>query len=116
MHELSVCQSLLAEVERVARANHAERVTTVSIRVGPLSGVDAGLLAQAFTIARGGGVAERAELVVEPSAIRIRCRECAVESDATMSRFVCGACGGWRTDLVSGDELTLMRVELFSAD
>jgi len=115
MHELSVCRSLLAEVERVARVNHAERVVTVSVRVGPLSGVDAGLLAQAFTIARGGGVAETAELVVEASPLRVRCRECAAESDATMIRFVCGVCGGWHTDLVSGDELTLMRVELLDA-
>jgi hypothetical protein len=39
MHELSVCQALIGQVEKVARENDARRVVAITIAVGPLSGV-----------------------------------------------------------------------------
>ena len=37
MHELSVCQALIGQVEKVARENGAHRVVSIVIAVGPLS-------------------------------------------------------------------------------
>ena len=65
MHELSVCQALLAQVEQVARENAAHSVEKVVLRIGPLSGVEPRLLQDAFPIARAGTVAAGAELVIE---------------------------------------------------
>jgi len=44
--------------------------------------------------------------------VRVRCRGCGAETMATANRLVCGACGDWHTDLLAGDELLLLRVEL----
>jgi hydrogenase nickel incorporation protein HypA/HybF len=70
------------------------------------------LLEQAFSIARAGTIAEQAELLSEPQPIRVRCSQCDAESDASVSRLVCGVCGDYRTRLLSGDELLLASVEL----
>ncbi len=112
MHELSVCQAMLAQVETIAAREKARSVASITIRIGPLSGVVPDLLQQAFTIARAGTLAAEAELVTEVQPIRIRCLECDAESEAKPNRLLCGACGGYRTQVISGDELLLASVEL----
>jgi hydrogenase nickel incorporation protein HypA/HybF len=112
MHELAVCQSLLREVERTARANGSAEVSAVVVAVGPLSGVEAPLLARAFTIARCGTCAARATLEIQPAPIVVRCRNCAIDTQVAANALLCGRCGTWQVDLRSGDELLLMRVEL----
>jgi hydrogenase nickel incorporation protein HypA/HybF len=111
MHELAVCQALLTEVERVAGRTAAGPLARILVRVGPLSGVEPRLLERAFSVARAGTAAAGAELCVEDAPIRVRCLECQRESVATANRLLCGHCGHWRTDVVSGDELTLQRLE-----
>ena len=94
MHELSVCLSLLREVERIARENKAGRVTKIA----------------------AGTVAENAELVIDVSDIVVRCSRCDAESPAKPNRLVCGECGDYRTNLVSGDEMVLQSLELDDID
>lgn len=110
MHELSICQALIAQVEDVAREQKAAAVTDIYVRVGPLSGIEGPLMQNAFPIAAAGTVANNANLHLEAAPIRVRCEECGEESDAQMNRLVCAACGDWRTTLISGDELILQRV------
>lgn len=112
MHELSICQSLLSEVKRVAAANDATDVSKIVVAVGPLSGVDAPLLARAFDTARMGTIAEDAMLEVEIVPAVVWCETCAIETPVAANALLCGSCGSWRVELRSGAELLLTRVEL----
>lgn len=112
MHELSVCQSLIDEVERVVAAHGASAARRIVLCIGPLSGIEIPQLHSAFTIARAGTCAGAAELDIEDAPVRVQCRECAAETGASVQRLLCGACGSWRTSLVSGDEILLRSVEL----
>ncbi len=112
MHELAVCQALLDQVQMVAAQQGAAEVTCVHLRIGPLSGVVPELLEHAFHVARAGSPAACAELVMETSGIRVRCRGCGAETAAIPARLVCGVCGDYHTDLIDGDQLVLERVEL----
>jgi hydrogenase nickel incorporation protein HypA/HybF len=116
MHELAVCQALLDEVQRIAREKHAERVAAVRVRVGALAGVEPELLRRAYEVARAGTLAEGAALDIEDAPVRVYCPRCRTESAARVQRLVCGACGEWRTEVVAGDELLLMSVELIAGD
>lgn len=112
MHELAVCQALLAEVASVARGRQAIAVTDIHVGIGPLSGVEAELLRDAFPIAAAGTVAAAAVLHLRKTRVRVRCSKCGAETEAKASRLVCGGCQEWRTTLVGGDELLLERVEM----
>ena len=112
MHELSVCLSLLQQVETIARERNAVKVAAITLNIGPLSGVEPDLLKNAYPLAAAGTVAEEAQLIVEIADIVVRCSQCDNETIVTPNRLLCGTCGDFRTELVSGDELTLIRVEL----
>ncbi len=115
MHELAICQSLIDQVESIALERDAQRVTSIVIGMGPLSGVEAQLLKNAYPIASAGTVAADAELVIEYLAIKVKCSQCGSESDALPNKLICKQCGDWRTTLISGDEMMLMSVELEKA-
>ncbi|MDX1380064.1 MAG: hydrogenase maturation nickel metallochaperone HypA [Xanthomonadales bacterium] len=112
MHELSVCQGLLRQVERVATDHNARRVERILLRIGALSGVEPTLLERAFEAARLGTRAERAELCIEAGPIVVRCRTCGGYSTVPPNRLLCGACGNWQVTVTEGEELTLLSVDL----
>ena len=116
MHELAICQSLMSQVEAIVRERHATRVTAIVIGVGPLSGVEQQLLKNAYPIASAGTVAENAELLIRSTPVRVRCTTCGEESEVKPNRLVCGHCGDWRTELLCGDELLLVQLELEQPD
>ncbi|MFP5506673.1 MAG: hydrogenase maturation nickel metallochaperone HypA [Gammaproteobacteria bacterium] len=112
MHELSVCQALVRELDALGRREQARRITRVVVRIGPLSGVEPQLLRQAYPLASAGTVAADAELILENLPVRVHCDSCGAESEAAVNRLVCGVCGDYRTRLLSGDEMLLAHVEI----
>lgn len=112
MHELSVCLSLMQQVEQIARDSNATRVTRITLNIGPLSGVEPELLRHAYPLATAGTVAADAELVINTADVVVRCSQCDSETTVAPNKLLCGSCGDFRTRVVCGDELTLMRVEL----
>ena len=116
MHELSVCQALVQQLEDVSAANGRGRVELVRLRIGPLSGVEAQLLRHAFPIASAGTIADRAELAIETAPIIVECKDCGARSAAAPNRMLCGPCHSFRVRMISGDEMLLESVELAAAD
>jgi hydrogenase nickel incorporation protein HypA/HybF len=114
VHELSVCQALIGQVEGIAREHNALGVALIRLQVGPLAGVEPHLLEQAYPLASTGTVAENAELMIERLPIKVRCQQCGAESPAEPNRLLCGACGDWHTTVISGDEMILASVELIT--
>lgn len=114
MHELSVCQALIAQVEQLAAQHAATGVKSVHLRLGPLSGVEPQLLQDAYPIACAGSVAAESVLLVDLAPLKVKCETCGAETEASPNRLLCGKCGDYHTQLVSGDELLLMSVELLT--
>jgi len=112
MHELSVCQSMLRQVQELAFENHARTITAINLQIGPLSGVEPQLMNQAFPIASRDSIAANATLVIETMPIRVHCDACNTDSDATMNDLSCRACGNTLTQLIGGDEILLTDIEL----
>ena len=112
MHELAICQALLAQVREVAAKHNATAVELIVLSVGALSGVEPVLLERAFEVARAGTVAAAAELEIRSGPIRVSCRSCGTDSEAVANRLLCAACGDWRVDVTAGEELLLLSLEL----
>lgn len=116
MHELSVCLALMSQVNRIATEHEANRVEKIVLRIGPLSGIEAALLKNAFPLASAGTVAEDAELVIDHSPVVVECTTCHATSEVVPNRLLCGACGDFRTRVISGEEMTLVSLELATGD
>jgi len=113
MHEMSICLSLLEEVERQAgRQYPGQPVQKVVVAIGPLSGVESQLLQRAFSIAQPGTIASTATLTIELTDVIVWCGQCCARTAAAPNALLCGRCGTWRVELKSGDELLLKRIEL----
>lgn len=123
MHELAVAQALVEQVDAVinqhqashdndASSSDAWRATFIRVRIGPLAGVVPELLATAFPLAAAGSRMQHAALEFAHAPIQVRCQSCGAETEAAMNRLICGACGDWHTQIISGDELLLESVEL----
>jgi len=112
MHELSICQGLLRQVQQVAADNNARSVELIRLRIGGLSGVEPPLLERAFEIARAGTIASEALLEIEQGPVVVKCRECGASSAVEVNRLVCQYCGDWRVNVTEGEELLLLSVEI----
>lgn len=112
VHEMSVCQALLVQVAEIARQRGAHSVCSVTIQIGLLSGIDPAQLRLAFAVMRVGSAAAAAELMIEMTAVEVRCLACGVRSATLVNRMVCRACGNFRTRVIAGDELRLLRIEI----
>lgn len=105
---------MLQQVARVAARHGARSISEVTLRLGPLSGVEPALLRAAYLQSRLDTPAADAELVIVDVPVRLRCRRCAAESEAGSRplRLVCGTCGTDDTQLLSGDEMLLDSIAL----
>ena len=112
MHELAVAQALVEQVDAVIDQHGATLASQIRVRIGPLAGVVPELLASAFPLAAAGSRMQHAELEFTLTPIQVHCQTCGAETEAAMSRLLCGACGDWHTQVISGDELLLESVEL----
>ncbi len=115
MHELAICRSVLAQVLAVAAAHDGHTVGRITLRIGPLAGVEPDLLSAAFPIVAAGTPCDGAILEIEDIAVQVRCRGCGAESVVRPNRLLCAGCGAWQVTLLSGDEMRLASVELQDA-
>jgi hydrogenase nickel incorporation protein HypA/HybF len=103
-------------VEQIAISHGASKVESVKLRVGPLSGVEMPLLQHAYPFASAGTLAEGSTLTIEPALLKVYCEECGSETEAAPNLLICSVCGSCLTRVVSGEELTLMSIELLTTE
>jgi len=114
LHELSLCDDLLSQVIAIAAQHQAESVESITVNIGELSGIEPSLLNTAFSLLKAGTVAERAELIIQQSAVIVSCSQCNTQAEVAANRLLCPACGSADTLLLSGDEMILASVALFA--
>ncbi|GAB3198841.1 hydrogenase maturation nickel metallochaperone HypA [Nocardioides hungaricus] len=113
MHELSLLTGVVDAVERARAAAGADRVLTVALQVGTLSGAVPEALLAAWPLAVAGSGVEGAELSLEEVRAAVWCPACAgeVEIDEFYA-LRCPACDTPTGTLARGRELTVAYVDL----
>ena len=112
MHEYSIVQALLNQTEEHARANNAQRVTKVVVKIGVMSGVEPDLLQTAFDTFKEGTMCDGAEFVIHMQPILIDCHECGQQSEIGREDYSCPHCGSTNLSVLDGEEMYLMQLEL----
>jgi hydrogenase nickel incorporation protein HypA/HybF len=112
MHELSIAIGIVDAVLAEAEARGVAEVTSVYVRLGALSGVDASALLFAFPLAADGTALSHARLVLEDVPVKILCSACAsTEQPDSIHDLRCPRCGGMETRVVQGNEFELRAFE-----
>lgn len=112
MHEFSIVKSLIELCEKNAKANNAKIITKVEIKIGKLSGVEPYLLETAFDAFKEKTLCEGAELVVHLQELVILCHACNIEAVLKKNEFECPTCKGTDLNVIDGEEMYLMRLDM----
>ena len=112
MHELSIAQSLVAELTAVAERNDAISVRTITIVVGALSGVEKTALEMAFPFAAEKTICNGAELVIKQQPAQILCNNCGKSSNSEDIFYLCPECESDNIEVQAGRELMIESVNL----
>lgn len=110
MHEYSIVQALLGQVERHARDHGASTVHRLHVSIGELSGVEVDLLETAYETFRERSICAAAELEIHPVTAEWTCPGCA----RTIPRGTALRCPDCELParLTRGDEIVLDRIEM----
>jgi hydrogenase nickel incorporation protein HypA/HybF len=104
MHEIGICESVLAAVEQRAGDR---AVAAITVRIGTMLRVVPEAFAQSFEMVAAGTVAEGAtpELIIEP--VQGSCEQCGDTFESRDHIPSCPSCGSIRVTRQGGDELML---------
>ncbi|MDP3775831.1 MAG: hydrogenase maturation nickel metallochaperone HypA [Gemmatimonadales bacterium] len=112
MHEAGIALQLIeCVIDRLETVPHGP-VRQIHVRIGAMSGVCADALDFAFgCLARGTGL-EAARLVFEVVPLTVACAACGATNPVEEYVFRCPACGSERTEIASGRELEVRKLEV----
>jgi hydrogenase nickel incorporation protein HypA/HybF len=110
MHELGLCDAIVAAVLRQAGGRE---VSAVRVRVGGHP-VDPAVIDQGFRLAALGTCAERARLEVVVDPMTVQCRSCGASTPATdaLALVACPRCGGVNVEVTGGETVLLESMTL----
>lgn len=114
MHEISLVQGLLKQLAELAKQNNMTKVLTVTMKIGPLSGVVEDSFRFGYEILSAeDDLVREAKLIIETTPVTYRCAECNNTEQSTSTKpDGCPKCGDLFLIPEGGDELILQTVEM----
>ncbi len=113
MHELSIVETLIAQVEKeVSESQHQGQVVRLNLVIGRLSGVNADSIRFAFELLTPDTTLAAAELTIEEPRAVCRCEDCMTEAEIEEIVASCPVCDSQHVTIVGGQDLMLESIEL----
>jgi hydrogenase nickel incorporation protein HypA/HybF len=112
MHEFSLMQSVLEQVDSTARKAGAEQVTEIRLVIGEMREVVPSALEFAFEALAPGTLSENALLTTTTVRPRSRCVQCGHEYEHDRFTWSCPVCDSLATELLAGKELYIDTIEV----
>lgn len=112
MHEMSLAEGVLQLIEDAARQQKFEKVITVWLEIGQLSGVEVEAMAFCFDAVTRDSIAQgaRLEVIVLPGVGW--CMECSKSVPMTEVFGACQHCGGYQMQVTGGTEMRVKELEV----
>jgi hydrogenase nickel incorporation protein HypA/HybF len=113
MHEVSLVCALVAQVEELAHVEKFNRVLTLWLSVGALSGAEPSCIEFCFSEVTRSSVLEGATLVLQRVAVELACRGCAeVSCPSDPSALFCGSCLSTDVQIRQGRDFRIVELEV----
>ena len=116
MHEFSLVNMLLEQVDTLRREHTAERVASIRVSVGEFSGVEPGLFREAYEMLIEETPMRGAELQMNRVPLEGHCDDCGRDFVVERFRFACPDCSSQSVTVLRGQELVLESVALEQAE
>ena len=116
MHEMSIVQALLEQVEtEVQRSGHDGRVVCLDLVIGRMSGVHVDSIRFAFEILSPDTIAAGAELRIAQPRAEFQCTACSFRQEIDQLIASCPECESSDITFRGGQDLILQSIELEDA-
>jgi len=112
MDEREIASSVLAAVDQAAYQNAANRIVSLHLAIGGRRIFDPDRLQAVFAESARGTVAEGARLLVKVLPVQHHCQNCGLNFDAGLAESACPKCSHPHTEMIGGEELRLLEMEL----
>lgn len=112
MHEYSIVQALLDQIEGIAEENDTSKVIKIVVKIGVMSGVEAHLLEIAFNTFKEKTICDGAEFVMNIQPVTIECQNCQEVSELEKIHYCCPKCESTNIKVIDGEDMFLMSVEM----
>lgn len=113
MHELSIVETLIEQVEKEVRlSGHEGRIVQLDLVVGRLSGVNADSIRFAFELLSPDTKLAGTKLSIEEPRAVCRCEDCKAETEIDELTVSCPVCDSPHVAMVGGRDLMLNSIEL----
>ena len=112
MHEMSITQSILDDVEQNLSNAEYSKIINIKIKVGEFIAIDPSSLQFCYKALVHGTKFENTELFIEVIPLTGRCNKCKKEINIHNFLFVCGECGSSDINIISGQELILSEINI----
>ncbi len=112
MHELSIVQGLIQQVEEYLADNNYHKVLQIDLEVGQLSGVVQDALQFAYDVCSKGTKVDGARLNITVVPVKARCQTCFKEFRVEDYCFLCPDCCSADLDILQGYELKIKQMEV----
>ncbi len=112
MHEMSLCEGVVQILEEEARRQGFQRVKTVWLEIGRLSGVEVEAMRFCFDVVVRGTLAEGARLEILEIPGEGWCLDCGRTVEVQQRFDPCPACGGYRLQVTGGEQMRVKELEV----
>lgn len=114
MHEMSLVQNLFAQLQELATENKATKVISVTMQIGPLSGVVQDSFQFGFdALSAETPLCNDAQLIIEVPMVSFTCMECSTVTERAQAKLEsCPCCDETFLIPSGGDDLILLQVEM----
>jgi hydrogenase nickel incorporation protein HypA/HybF len=110
MHELSIAQSIISIVEKTVPTNKQEKVRSVKLQIGTLSGIEIDALTYSFSIIRKSTQLINATLDIDLLKGLALCSDCKSEFEYLSYGNPCPKCNGYQIKIVRGKEMKVISI------
>jgi hydrogenase nickel incorporation protein HypA/HybF len=112
VHELSLADSMVHEIEEIIKKENARKVFSVTVEMGKFSGVEREPFEFAFPIVTEGTPLEDSNLEIEEVQGVVRCSDCRSDTILDIPFIKCGKCNSRNVSFVKGRDFLIKSLEI----
>jgi len=110
MHEFSIAISIIESVEKEAKVANAESISSVTLDIGTMAGIEYYALDTAMEMAVKDTMLQDCEIVVNKIQAHAVCSDCGHDFEIENAVDQCPKCSSFFNEIISGKELKIKSI------